>query len=196
MIVRRRTGMLDEVRMNSGVWTWLRPAAAALAVVVFVTLLAPCGAVAGGSSQLALTTLELSTIDSINALRIANGVEPLMISPALFGSATLHCEQMVEGGYFAHTNPDGSGFASRVASFYPQGSHRFYSVAENLLWTLHPISGAAMVTKWMNSPEHRANLLNPAWRQVAVAALSVPSAPGVFDDGPVTVVTVDFGVRR
>jgi uncharacterized protein YkwD len=48
----------------------------------------------------------------------------------------------------------------------------------------------------MKSPEHRANLLNPRWRQIAVAALSVPSAPGFFDDRPVTVVTVDFGVRR
>jgi uncharacterized protein YkwD len=188
--------MLDEVGMNSGVWTRLRPAAAVLAVVVFVPLLASGGAVAGASSRLTLTTLELSTIDSINALRVSNGVEPLSISPALFGSATLHCEQMVEGGYFAHTNPDGSGFGSRLASFYPQGSHRFYSVAENLLWTRRPISGQAMVAKWMTSPEHRTNLLNPAWRQIAVAALSVPSAPGVFDDEPVTVVTVDFGVRR
>src|SRR5215831_14821922 len=133
MIVWRRIRMLDEVGMNSGVFTWLRSAAAAVAVVVVVPLLAPCGAVAVGSSHLTPTTLELSTIDSINALRVANGVEPLMISPALFGSATLHCEQMVEGGYFAHTNPDGSGFGSRVASFYPQGSHRYYSVAENLL---------------------------------------------------------------
>jgi hypothetical protein len=31
---------------------------------------------------------------------------------------------------------------------------------------------------------------------VAVAALTIPSAPGIYDDAPVTVVTADFGVRR
>ena len=180
--------------MGSGVLTRLRPAVAALAALV--PLLAPVAADADGSSRLTLTTLELSTIDSINALRVSNGIEPLKPSPGLFGSAMLHCEQMVEGGYFAHTGPGGPSFAWRLAAFYPQGSHRYYSVGENLLWTLRPMSSQVMIAKWMGSPEHRANLLNPAWRQIAVAVLSVRSAPGVFDDGPVTVVTVDFGVRR
>jgi uncharacterized protein YkwD len=53
-----------------------------------------------------------------------------------------------------------------------------------------------MVASWMKSPEHLANMLNPAWRQLAVAILSVPSAPGMYRGAPVTVVTVDFGVRR
>ena len=86
--------------MNSGVWIRLRPAVVALAAVLLVHLLTPGGAGAGRKAQVALTTLELSTIDSINALRVSHGVEPLSVSPALFGSATLHCEQMVEGGYF------------------------------------------------------------------------------------------------
>ena len=182
--------------MNSGVWIRLRPAVVALAAVLLVHLLTPGGAGAGRKAQVALTTLELSTIDSINELRVSNGIEPLKLSPGLFGSAMLHCEQMVEGGYFAHTGPGGPSFAWRLAAFYPQGSHRYYSVGENLLWTLRPMSSQVMIAKWMGSPEHRANLLNPAWRQIAVAVLSVRSAPGVFDDGPVTVVTVDFGVRR
>jgi uncharacterized protein YkwD len=161
-----------------------------------MTLLVPGGADAGRSSRLSLSPLELSTFDSINSLRAAYGLAPLKLSPALFGSAKLHCEQMVERGYFAHADPDGSSFASRLASFYPQGHHRYYSIGENLLWSLRPMSSEAMVASWMKSPDHRANLLDPDWRQVAVAAISVPSAPGVFAGDPVTVVTVDFGVRR
>jgi uncharacterized protein YkwD len=164
--------------------------------VVLVPLLTPVVAGAGGSSQLTPTTLELSTIDAINAVRASHGIAPLRLSHALFGSAMLHCEQMIDGGYFAHTGPDGSSFASRVATFYAQGHHLYYAVGENLLWTLNPMSSEAMVAKWMKSPEHRANLLDPMWRQIAVAAISVASAPGVFDNEPVTVVTVDFGVRR
>ena len=163
---------------------------------MILPLLAPAGAGAGGNTELALTALELSTVGSINQVRTAHGLVPLELSPELFGAALLHCRQMVEGGYFAHNAPGRSSFASRLGAFYPQGTHRFYSVGENLLWTLTPMSGQAIVARWMNSPEHRANLLNPSWRQVAVAALSVPSAPGIFDDSPVTIVTVDFGVRR
>src|SRR5215831_14421874 len=103
--------------MNSGVWTRLRPAVAALAAVVVVPLLAPGGAGAGGSSRLSLSPLELSTIDSINSLRASYGMAPLTLSPELFDSAMLHCQQMVERGYFAHTSPNGSSFATRVASF-------------------------------------------------------------------------------
>jgi uncharacterized protein YkwD len=187
--------LMRPVVIGSGAWR-LRASVAALAAVVLVPLLAPGAAGAGGSSRLTLTTLELSTFESINAVRASHGFAPLKLSQALFGSAMLHDEQMVEGGYFAHTNPDGSSFASRLASFYPPGNHRYYSVGENLLWTLGPVSGRGMVAEWMKSPEHRANLLNPTWRQVAVAVLFVPSAPGVFDHEPVTVVTVDFGVRH
>jgi uncharacterized protein YkwD len=53
-----------------------------------------------------------------------------------------------------------------------------------------------MVAHWMSSPEHRRNLLDPAWRQIGLATLTVPSAPGVYAGRDVTVVTADFGVRK
>ena len=53
-----------------------------------------------------------------------------------------------------------------------------------------------MVRAWMRSPPHRANLLDPDWTQIGVAALSVPSAPGIYSGRHVMVVTVDFGVRH
>jgi uncharacterized protein YkwD len=161
-----------------------------------VPVLAPGGAEARDGASSTLTTLELSTIDSINALRVSHGVAPLELSHALFASAMLHCRQMAEGGYFSHDGPNGSTFAARMDSFYPQRRHELYSVGENLLWTLTPVSGAAMVASWMKSPEHRANLLNPSWRQLAIAVLTVPVAPGMYHDGPVTLVTLDFGVRE
>jgi uncharacterized protein YkwD len=49
---------------------------------------------------------------------------------------------------------------------------------------------------WMASPEHRANILNPAWRQIGIAAVNSPSAPGTYGGHDVTVVTTDFGVRH
>jgi uncharacterized protein YkwD len=171
--------------------------AAVLAAGLLVALLSPGRApAAGGSSHLTLTALELSTVQAINDVRVSFGVRPLAVSPALFGSASLHCEQMVSAGYFGHQGPDGSSFTDRVETYYPPGDAGYYAVGENLLWTLRPMTPAQMVAAWMRSREHRANLLDPNWSQLAVATLTVPSAPGIFDGRPVTVVTVDFGVRR
>jgi uncharacterized protein YkwD len=182
--------------MTTGAWIRLRPVVVALAAVALVPLLAPAASSAGDRSELAMTELESSTVEAINAVRSSHGLAPLTVSASLFASATLHCEQMVEGGYFAHVSPDGAGFVWRLEAFYPQGGYRFYSVGENLLWTLDPMSAAAMVARWLKSPEHRVNILDPAWRQVGIAVLRVSSAPGVFAGEPATVVTADFGVRR
>jgi hypothetical protein len=38
--------------------------------------------------------------------------------------------------------------------------------------------------------------LTPQWRQIGVSAVSVASAPGVYQGQRVTIITTDFGVRR
>jgi uncharacterized protein YkwD len=48
----------------------------------------------------------------------------------------------------------------------------------------------------MNSPEHRANILNGRWREVGVSAIHLPVAFGTFDGHAVTIITTDFGFRR
>ena len=47
----------------------------------------------------------------------------------------------------------------------------------------------------MNSPEHRANLLDRSWREVGLSAVHAASAPGVYGGDEVTIVTADFGFR-
>jgi uncharacterized protein YkwD len=49
---------------------------------------------------------------------------------------------------------------------------------------------------WMSSPVHRATLLNPAWREVGIAARHYSSAPGIYSRQAVTILTADFGVRH
>jgi uncharacterized protein YkwD len=159
-------------------------------------LLAPGGAAGGTLAHSAQTAIELSTVVQINAVRGAHGLPPLQFSPGLLAAAVLHDRQMVQGGYFDHRGPDGSDFFSRIGAYYPPGGHVFYAVGENILYTQGQASSTAMVSRWMGSAEHRANILSPQWRQVGVAVLTVPSAPGVFGGLPVTVVTVDFGVRK
>ncbi len=71
-----------------------------------------------------------------------------------------------------------------------------WSVGENLLWSSPDVSAQSALQMWMASPEHRANLLSPRWREVGVAAVHESAAPGVFKGLDVTIVTTDFGVRH
>src|SRR3954451_10124634 len=94
-------------------------------------LIAP-GAASGRGAAQSATAIELATVDGINAIRAAHGLEALSFSPGLFASALLHDRQMVGGGYFGHDGPDGADFAARIQSSYPPGHAVYYAIGENL----------------------------------------------------------------
>src|SRR5579871_3308188 len=137
-----------------------------LAALLASSLLVPAGAGATAGSRFALTALEQSTVESINALRVAHGLSPLLVSSELFRSASSQCLQMVEGGYFGHDAPGGEGFAARLERFYPPTGTSYYAVGENLYWTVATASSSAIVARWMESADHRSNLLDPGWREM------------------------------
>lgn len=153
---------------------------------------------AGASSTrsgLAQVRLEADVVVVMNEVRAEHRLAPLRLDPQLDAAAQQHTTQMVRLGYFAHTSANGSPFWRRIASFYPAGHFAEWAVGENLLWSPGSLDARRAVALWMASPVHRANILSPTWRQIGVSVRSVPHAPGVFDDLPVTVVTVDFGLR-
>jgi uncharacterized protein YkwD len=99
-------------------------------------------------------------------------------------------------GYFEHNSADGTIFWKRIQRFYPQAAYGYWSVGENLLWSSPDVDPAQAMRMWMNSPEHRANILNPHWRQIGVSAVHIAAAPGTYQGLAVTIITTDFGVRR
>ena len=103
---------------------------------------------------------------------------------------------MLNDGYFAHNSADGSAFWQRIARRYPSTQYRYWSVGENLLWSGESVDATTALNLWLASPEHRANILDPEWREIGVAALYEADAPGAFGGYTATLVTTDFGVRR
>ena len=103
---------------------------------------------------------------------------------------------MARRGYFRHNLPADLSFGRRIARFYPIGRHRYWSVGENLLWSSAELNATAALTLWLDSPKHSKVMLTARWREVGVSAVHVGSAPGVYGGRDVTIVTVDFGVRR
>jgi uncharacterized protein YkwD len=166
-------------------------AVAALAVVLASTAFATPRTPAAKLSQ-----LESNVLVDINAFRTQHGLTTLHLSTALTAAARAHSRQMAQDGYFAHNSADGSVFWRRLQSFYPSSSFGYWSVGENLLWQSPDVNGPRALQLWLASPEHRANLMSPIWREIGVSALHVTQAPGVYHGLDVTIVTTDFGTRR
>jgi uncharacterized protein YkwD len=102
---------------------------------------------------------------------------------------------MAEHGFFAHASYGGSPFWKRVAARYASGAGS-WSVGENLLFRSPELSAQAALQLWLQSPEHRSNMLSPMWREIGLGAVHVSSAPGVYGGRAVTILTADFGVRH
>ncbi len=147
------------------------------------------------AARVHLSTLESQLLGQINTLRARHGLRRLRLSPGLTAAAGQHSASMAQKGYFAHESADGSSFFKRIASYYPYRGYSRWSAGANILYSTPDIDSAASLRLWMNSPEHRANLLSRSWRDIGLGAFHAASAPGVYNGDAVTVVTADFGVR-
>jgi uncharacterized protein YkwD len=170
---------------------------ALLALTAVLAALVPSFAHASNTaSRSATAALDSGILVQLNQIRTDHGLKPLALSPSLSAAAMGHTRDMVSNGYFAHNSADGQPFWKRIAGFYPDGNYSYWSVGENLFWSTGFATPDASMQAWMASPEHRANILDPHWTQIGIAAVNSSAAPGTYNDLDVTVITTDFGVRR
>ena len=159
-------------------------------------LAAPSAKAAPASRSSTSAALESQVLTGLNSVRMQRGLKPLRRSPALAAAAYAHAEEMAKAGYFSHNSRNGEAFWKRVRRYYKQGRYRYWAVGENLLWSSPSVDAPGAIEMWMNSPEHRANMLDRNWREVGLAAVHATVAPGVFNGLEVTIVTAEFGARH
>jgi uncharacterized protein YkwD len=178
--------------------TWGSRALPLIALAALLAALAlPAAATPATSHRSAsLSSLDAGVLQQLNKVRAEHHLAPLALSAALTASSAQHSREMAVDGYFEHASHDGTVFWKRIDRWYPQAGFHYWSVGENLLWASPDVDPAAALKLWMNSPEHRANILSPRWHQIGVAAVHVADAPGTFQGQPVTIITTDFGVRQ
>jgi hypothetical protein len=102
-------------------------------------------------------------IDLTNAERINHGLPPLTPSSSLTTSAQRYSTLMATVGFFGHIGPDGSTLVQRDTA---AGYAKWTYLAENIASGQR--SPAEVVAAWLNSPDHRANLLSPRVREIGV----------------------------
>lgn len=164
--------------------------------VLAIVVMAFAAPAASAKNRAVLDSFEAGVFQKLNQTRADHGLAPLKLSVLLTAASTVHTVDMASNGYFDHSSRDGTPFWKRVDQWYGSSGYSSWSVGENLLWLSPSVTPARAVAVWMASPEHRANILNPKWREVGVAAVHVNGAPGVYRGLPVTVITTDFGARR
>ena len=80
---------------------------------------------------------------------------------------------MVEHSYFAHEGRDGSQPAERIRAAGYLSSAGRWRIGENLAWgTGELATPKAIMAAWMDSAGHRANILQPAYREIGFGVLA------------------------
>ena len=102
-------------------------------------------------------------IELVNDDRASINLAPLKINPVLVLAAELKAQDMVSKNYFLHTSPEG------LSPWYWFGKagYNFAYAGENLAIDFSESSDVN--TAWMNSPEHRANILNKNFTEIGIA---------------------------
>ena len=166
-------------------------------VAALCILVLPATATSSSNRRtVALSSLESGVLQQLNAIRLQHHLVPLTLSARLTVASKQHTTEMGDDGYFEHSSHDGTAFWKRILRWYPQSGFHTWSVGENLLWSSPDVDPSRALDLWMHSPEHRANILSPHWREIGVSAVHFDSAPGTYGGSAVTIITTDFGARN
>jgi uncharacterized protein YkwD len=127
-----------------------------------------------------LKAIRRATLCLLNVERTQRGLHKLHANNALRGVATKYAKSMVKLDFFDHVSPGGSTFVERIKRSIYLDDANGYSLGENLAWGGGPLSTPERIVRsWMNSPGHRANILNGDFRDIGVGVtLGVP-VPGL-----------------
>lgn len=105
--------------------------------------------------------LEAKMLDMVNKERTKQGLPPLKADPELTEVGRAHSKDMFARGYFSHYTPEGKGPFDRMH----KAGVRFLTAGENLA-----LGQTLLIChNWLiNSPGHRANILNPAFGRLGI----------------------------
>lgn len=177
--------------------TWLKRGALPLLLLTTVAAGASpasaatvCASADGPIAQTSTVALANSALCLINQQRTAHGLKPLKLNRRLSKAASAHARDMNARGYFSHDTEGGGTFVDRIrkAGYVPPQS--FPSLGEDLAWGSGTLgTPQAIVEGWMNSPEHRANILCPKFHDAGMGVAF--GDPGAGEDG--VTYALDFG---
>ena len=151
-----------------------------------------CGAADSLPSAQTLRETAQALLCLINAERSSRGLGALRMNARLSRAAAGHSRDMVRNTYFSHDSIDGKTMLDRIRAAGYVGRNSVFTVGENLGWgSGRKAAPRALVQTWMNSPPHRANILQGRFRELGVGLVLGAPAAGV--SGSAVTATTNFG---
>lgn len=135
-----------------------------------------------------LSPLEAAVLQETNNVRAQNNLPPYTEDDTLSSVARAHSADMQSHNYFSHNDLSGCSPSCRLDNV----GYAWQAMGENI----HMMSGfnlsvadaaKKIVTDWMNSPDHKANLLNATYTKVGV---------GISQQGDSIYTTSDYALPR
>lgn len=99
-------------------------------------------------------------VNLVNIERAKEGLSPLTIDTKVQAAAMVRAKECEQS--FSHTRPDGSSFATALK----EQNVSYTRAGENIAWGQR--SPEEVMTAWMNSSGHRANIMNPNFTTIGV----------------------------
>jgi uncharacterized YkwD family protein len=116
------------------------------------------------NDDIELTEDEKDFLELINANRVNNGLDKLEIDMEIENVARLKAKDLNENNYFAHTSPTYGDISSMFKTFGIEAVSNGENIAGN-----KTLVGA--VEAWMNSENHKSNILNSDFNYTGVAVV-------------------------
>lgn len=160
-------------------WPYL-PMLALVAVSLAINTVWSSGSVLGTQTDFTSMTL----LSETNEERQTKGLPELTLDPQLMQAAQAKAEDMAQKNYWDHTSPLGATGQSFIAA----SGYQYQQAGENLAYGFS--SANDTLIGWMNSPSHRANILNPNYQHVG---FGVATSPDFQTKGPQVVIVAEYG---
>ena len=122
-----------------------------------------------GSSSVSAGIQSSSTASEVvrltNSARSQNGYAALVEDGALSEAAAVRAREIARS--FSHTRPSGASFSSALS----ESGVSYLRAGENI--ASGQKSASEVVNAWMNSPGHRANILNSSYSRIGSASVNI-----------------------
>ena len=122
-----------------------------------------------GSSSVSASIQSSSAASEVvrmtNSARSQNGYAALVEDGALSEAAAVRAREIARS--FSHTRPSGASFSSALS----ESGVSYLRAGENI--ASGQKSASEVVNAWMNSPGHRANILNSSYSRIGSASVNI-----------------------
>lgn len=123
-----------------------------------------------------------TVVSLANAARVDGGLQELKVNSVLNSAAQSKANDMLAKQYFAHNTPSGD----TPWTFIKAAGYNYITAGENL--AIDFTEAESVQTAWMNSPGHRANIMNKAFQEIGIGI-----SKGMYNGHETTIVVQMFG---